>query len=172
MIHDRLQYCLEHCWIDQKCDQIWTIGPRNQNTWKHKENYDGNLFETYHFHIREYKILNYSEGARTYCFGICCVVMCDVVLMWNLKNRKFGTLKLWHFWMSIFESLNLKNWNMQFGILEILKFSNVIVLEKLKFIKRAPDMMQNPAKQIKTLDMNFISIKNMKWKCGHFCIFK
>ena len=28
MIPDRLQYFLEHVWIDQKRDQIWTLGPR------------------------------------------------------------------------------------------------------------------------------------------------
>ena len=27
MIPDRLQYCLELFWIDQKRDQIWTLGP-------------------------------------------------------------------------------------------------------------------------------------------------
>ena len=28
MLPDRLQYLLEHFWNDQKCDQIWNLGPR------------------------------------------------------------------------------------------------------------------------------------------------
>ena len=28
MIPDRLQYILNDFWIDQKCDQIWSLGPR------------------------------------------------------------------------------------------------------------------------------------------------
>ena len=33
MIPDGLQYFSEHFWNDQKCDQIWLLGPRiyNQN---------------------------------------------------------------------------------------------------------------------------------------------
>ena len=31
MIPDRLQYFLEHFWSDQKCDQIWTLGPVSIN---------------------------------------------------------------------------------------------------------------------------------------------
>ena len=39
MIPDRLQYFLEHVWIDQECDQIWTLGPRiyHKHAWKIQE---------------------------------------------------------------------------------------------------------------------------------------
>ena len=50
MIPDRLQYFLEHFWIDQKCDQIWTLGPRiyYQNTSNNTRNY-GNILDTTSF---------------------------------------------------------------------------------------------------------------------------
>ena len=47
MIPDRLQYFLEHVWIDRKCDRIWTLGARiyYQNTSTIQEN-DGNILGT------------------------------------------------------------------------------------------------------------------------------
>ena len=66
MIPDRLQYFLEHFWIDQQCDQIWTHEPRiyYQNITTNKETY-GNILEKYYFHIWEYETLKISEGLRT-----------------------------------------------------------------------------------------------------------
>ena len=47
MIPDRLQYFLEHFGNDQKCDQIWTLGPRiyHQNISKNKEHMGASLNE-------------------------------------------------------------------------------------------------------------------------------
>ena len=46
MIPDRLQYFLEHLWNDQKCNQIWTLGPciYHPNTSNDTRNY-GNIVE-------------------------------------------------------------------------------------------------------------------------------
>ena len=47
---DRLQYFLEHFWIEQRCDQIWSLGPRiyHKNKLNNARNYGG-ILEIYHF---------------------------------------------------------------------------------------------------------------------------
>ena len=56
MIPDRLQKFLEHFWIDQKSDQIWTVGPRiyYQNTAKNTRKY-GNILDKYYFSYQKIK---------------------------------------------------------------------------------------------------------------------
>ena len=55
MIPDRLQYFLEHFWIDQKCDQIWTLGPRicYQNISKKYKKIWGQPWHILNFHTWE-----------------------------------------------------------------------------------------------------------------------
>ena len=64
MIPDRLQYFLDDFWNDQKCDQIWTLGPRqsiSKNTTKY-----GDIFEIYYFHMGESETLKVLEGLCTW----------------------------------------------------------------------------------------------------------
>ena len=71
MIPGRLQYFLERFRNDQKCDQIWTLGPRiyHQHISKHTRKH-GNVLEHIMFHFWESAILKIVEGLRTYIFEI------------------------------------------------------------------------------------------------------
>ena len=105
MIPDRLQYFANDFWNDQKCDQIWTLGPciHHQNTstntrkvWEHPWNII--------CHIWESEILKILEG------------ICTFFRDWgirefeNLEHLKmaFGKLK---FGNGKFEILKTKSWS-------------------------------------------------------------
>ena len=78
MIPDRLQYFLEHFWNDQKCDQIWTIGPRiyHQNISKIQDMYGG-ILEHIMFHIWESEILMFWNACAP------CRFQCSILKRWS-----------------------------------------------------------------------------------------
>ena len=66
MIPDRLQYFLDDFWNDQKCDQIWTLGPciYHQNASTNTGKY-GNDLDKYYFSYLTIWNCDFVEGMRT-----------------------------------------------------------------------------------------------------------
>ena len=99
MIPDRLQDFLDHFWNDEKCDQIWTLGPHihHQKISTNIRKY-GNIFENFDLPI--------SENLKLCkCWKVC------------VPFFKMAILK-----MKILE-LTSWNWKMTFGNLKIGKLS-------------------------------------------------
>ena len=92
---------LEHVWIDQQCDETWTLGPRiyHQNTLKNTRTC-GSILGTYYFHIWESEILKTLKVCVPHFFRNV------VFFILNLfEIREFGH--------STFESVKLGNWKLQ-----------------------------------------------------------
>ena len=146
MIPDRLQYFLEHFCIDQRCDQIWTLGPRiyYQNTstntrtiWEHP--WQVLFFQYVNLTSWKFRKVSVSSCSKLCVFGF---ELLEFEIwsfeIWQLKNWQFGIVN---------------NWNSKFQKCEKINF------RKMKCCKIALGNDEDPTnKCLKILDMNFISI--------------
>ena len=73
MMPDRLLYFLEHFWIDQQCDQIWTLGARiyHQNIANDTINSWGHLWKTWFSCLRFWNSENIGRYVYRYFSFYC-----------------------------------------------------------------------------------------------------
>ena len=99
MIPDRLQYFLEYFSNDNKCDPIWTLGPRiyheNISTEQEKVGTSLNILLV---HIWESELLKLFEGLCTH-FLNSGIWHFENVRIWHIANWKFEnwTIQYWKF---------------------------------------------------------------------------
>ena len=119
MMPDRLQYCLEHFWNDQQCDQIWILGPRiydkfisttARTLWEHLWNISFSYLRIWNYEIvwRSVNLLfRFMFRWKLLCldfvfwkFGICKFEICNMrftIRNLTLWKCEIPFLKCWHF---------------------------------------------------------------------------
>ena len=101
MLPDRLQYFWEHFWNDQKCDQIWNLGPHN-----HQQNNSKNIRKLRGTSLNTFFI---SENLKLWLLGNVCVP----------NFLKFCNLKIWEFASWKPKILKMKIRNVEIGNLKM-----------------------------------------------------
>ena len=104
MIPDCLQYFLDDIWNDQKCDQIWTLGPRiyHQNILKHT----GKKGTTLKHVIFIFENLKFWKAWKV-CVPIAYPLSCEF-LKFEFEIRNLTIWKL-----VFFEIWNIENWQFE-----------------------------------------------------------
>ena len=140
MIPDRLQYFWEHFWNDQKCDQLWTLGPHihHQNT---SNNTRKSMGTSLKYEFSYLRICNSEICGR--CLCPTCLIRLNVFKFWKLEHN---SLVFWTFKNKLLEIGNWI-WHVTFWNFEILKSWN--------FENMHREMMKIPLKNLQNLRYEF-----------------